>query len=90
MANFLTRYYARRIIKIALKRSFIGKRNAIILFNIIKYKRLTCELCGKPLGKRSRKTLDHRVPKCRGGSNDFDNLQLAHYGCNHAKADKRR
>lgn len=32
-------------------------------------------------------TVDHLIPRCRGGSNDLRNLVLACAGCNQAKAD---
>jgi 5-methylcytosine-specific restriction endonuclease McrA len=32
-------------------------------------------------------TIDHRIPKSKGGSNDKSNLVLACYGCNSEKSD---
>lgn len=53
-----------------------------------------CSLCcypmkirGNPLKDPKVATIDHRVPKSRGGTNYFDNLQLAHRGCNQARGD---
>jgi 5-methylcytosine-specific restriction endonuclease McrA len=40
-----------------------------------------CCYCGKPLGDDM--TLEHRVAKSRGGSDDLENLKLAHARCNH-------
>jgi 5-methylcytosine-specific restriction endonuclease McrA len=45
-----------------------------------------CGLCGGRL-ERGRGTLDHVVPRARGGGN-IGNLLLAHGRCNHAKADR--
>ncbi|WP_319805247.1 HNH endonuclease [Microbacterium sp. YJN-G] len=47
-----------------------------------------CQLCGGPVDMvaettdPSAPTLDHIVPRSRGGSDDPDNLRLAHRGCN--------
>ncbi len=35
-------------------------------------------------------SIEHIIPKARGGGNDFDNLALACQGCNGHKADKTR
>ena len=55
--------------------------------NIKKYGTLTCELCNKPIlfGKDS---LDHKTPLTRGGSNLYENLQVAHSFCNSVKLNK--
>lgn len=45
-----------------------------------------CAICGKPV-KYKEMTVDHRVPLTKGGTNDLENLQLAHLSCNRAKAD---
>ncbi len=48
----------------------------------------TCWLCGHrvdphaPIGSPSSPTVDHVVPRSRGGSNDVANLRLAHRRCN--------
>lgn len=39
-----------------------------------------CWLCGHALG--TNVTLDHVVPKSKGGSNNIENLRLAHFECN--------
>lgn len=47
-----------------------------------------CQLCGEPVDMvadtthPSAPTLDHIVPRSRGGSDDPDNLRLTHRGCN--------
>lgn len=54
-----------------------------------------CRLCGgeivlSRLGKQNpdKPTLDHILPKAKGGTNDLENLQLAHAKCNTAKGHK--
>jgi len=55
--------------------------------NLKKYGTLTCILCNKPIafGKDS---LEHLTPVSRGGSNDYENLGVAHLNCNHKKHTK--
>lgn len=52
--------------------------------NIKKYGTLTCYLCEKsiPFGKDS---IEHKIPICRGGTNDYENLAIAHLVCNRRK-----
>lgn len=45
--------------------------------NIKKYETLTCYLCGKPV-KFGQDALEHKTPPHRGGTNDYDNLDVAH------------
>jgi 5-methylcytosine-specific restriction endonuclease McrA len=42
-----------------------------------------CWLCGKPLDGDA--TLDHVVPRSKGGSDALANLKLAHGRCNHRR-----
>ncbi len=49
--------------------------------------RARCRYCGRRL-KLRRLTLDHVVPRSRGGSNALENLVLSCLPCNHEKADK--
>lgn len=45
-----------------------------------------CWWCGKPLG--DDKSIDHRIPLAKGGSNDAGNIVIAHLKCNMSKNDK--
>lgn len=52
-----------------------------------------CHLCGLQVvpGSKNRAlvpSIDHLVPRARGGSNAYANLALAHQGCNAAKRDR--
>lgn len=54
-----------------------------------------CAICGQPVDMSLRyphpmaRSIDHIVPINRGGHpSDLSNLQLAHWTCNRAKADK--
>lgn len=60
------------------------------------YQENRCYLCGGmmvPAGEMFAhdsvmSSLDHVLPKCRGGTNRLGNVALAHKGCNNAKADR--
>lgn len=45
-----------------------------------------CALCKLPFGK-SKGTIDHIIPKSKGGTNKTSNKQLTHSWCNNVKAD---
>lgn len=53
-----------------------------------------CYLCGKPVNFDAKPpdyyspSIDHFIPLSKGGTNDIDNLFLAHLGCNLNKGDK--
>ncbi|MCK4325513.1 HNH endonuclease [bacterium] len=49
--------------------------------NIKKYGRLTCVLCFKPI-EFGDDSLEHLTPLTRKGTNNYDNLGVAHYVCN--------
>jgi len=48
-----------------------------------------CNWCRLPFGKRKSmaRTLDHVLPRSRGGTNTLDNLVLAHQFCNSVRGD---
>lgn len=43
---------------------------------------LICQLCGTAVIEKSERSLDHLVPVHKGGSDDPENLVLAHKVCN--------
>ena len=53
-----------------------------------------CGICGQPIDKSIKypdpmsPTVDHIIPCAKGGSDDLDNLQLAHRKCNRMKSDQ--
>lgn len=44
-----------------------------------------CYLCGQPLDPADPMQIEHRKPRAAGGTDDLDNLALAHASCNQAK-----
>lgn len=45
-----------------------------------------CALCGLPFQSKKDITIDHIEPMSKGGKDELENYQLAHYGCNQTKA----
>ncbi len=65
----------------AIRSSFSKKRR-----RVMQRDRNTCKSCGE--NRRSELTIDHKIPRSRGGSNDKRNLQVLCRRCNHAKGDR--
>jgi 5-methylcytosine-specific restriction endonuclease McrA len=55
--------------------------------NIIKYGTLTCVLCEKPIAF-GEDSIEHLLPLTRGGTNELENLGIAHKKCNFSKNNK--
>lgn len=55
--------------------------------NIRRFGVLTCHLCERPI-KFGQDSVDHKTPITRGGSNQLNNLDIAHRVCNSAKNNK--
>lgn len=44
-----------------------------------------CGICEKPIKTMKEITIDHIIPRSRGGADHIDNYQLAHFTCNQDK-----
>jgi 5-methylcytosine-specific restriction endonuclease McrA len=55
--------------------------------NIKRFGRLSCYLCGLPVDM-GKEHLEHKIPICRGGRNNYGNLDIACASCNHKKNTK--
>lgn len=55
--------------------------------NIYERDNRTCQYCGKKM-KKDESTLDHVIPKSKGGPFSFTNLVASCYSCNQFKADR--
>ncbi|MBM4594298.1 HNH endonuclease [Prescottella equi] len=53
-----------------------------------------CAICGETVDMAARNpdpfraSIDHKLPRSRGGTNDPQNLQLTHLWCNQVKSDR--
>ncbi len=71
-------------------RSQVFKKNK----KIILATQSICGICGQPVDKTLKypdpmsPTVDHIIPCAKGGSDELDNLQLAHRRCNRLKSDQ--
>jgi len=68
-----------RYIKVPFKKIELSRRN------ILKRDGYRCQYCGT---KSHELTIDHVIPKSRGGSDSWDNLVSACKECNNKKADR--
>ena len=55
--------------------------------NILLRDRYTCQFCGK-ISPAADLTLDHVIPRSRGGHTDWDNLVACCHSCNNLKGDR--
>lgn len=71
------------------------KRRSVVM-RLARKHGYVCALCGERITKAvsplypDALTIDHKIPKSRGGGFGIENLQLAHRVCNEAKADKMK
>jgi 5-methylcytosine-specific restriction protein A len=49
-----------------------------------------CALCGIPIAQNEFISIDHIIPKSRGGSDATPNLQAAHTICNNMRGRRER
>jgi len=54
---------------------------------ILKRDKLMCQYCGKKCSNKTA-TLDHIIPKSRGGKNNWTNIVTACFKCNGMKGDR--
>lgn len=79
-----------RVPEIIVLTVYAGTPEREIVFsrrNIFKRDRYTCVYCGKQAGTENL-TLDHVVPRSKGGISSWENTVLACVDCNKRKADR--
>lgn len=76
--------------EVILLRVYAGRAEGSVVFsrrNLHKRDRLTCQYCGAQPGAEEL-TIDHLVPRSRGGRSTWENCVLACVTCNSRKADR--
>ncbi|MBR3157271.1 HNH endonuclease [Candidatus Saccharibacteria bacterium] len=66
----------------------MSSRNNSIKLQLLWENGRRCAICGKKIRNLDELTVDHIVPKSKGGRHTIDNCQLAHKSCNSLKNDK--
>lgn len=61
-----------------------GKHTRADIFALLAEQAGVCAMCTKPFGEDGYH-VDHKIPICKGGTNDRSNLQLLHPACNLTK-----
>lgn len=62
-------------------------KNAKLLKDLLEKQAYRCPITGRLLTPGVNTSIDHIVPRSKGGSNDFNNLQWVDYNANVAKAE---
>lgn len=71
--------------KVKSKSKMYGRHNKWIRRQLIREHGAICGLCEKPILRMKDATIDHIVPLAKGGTDEYENMQLAHYDCNQEK-----
>ena len=66
--------------------SWGGRKVAKLRAIVVALHGTTCWLCGQPI--RGKVTVDHVVPRSRGGTDELPNLRPAHPHCNYSRGAK--
>ena len=74
------------VIRLSRYRKVPQKRHIVTRRNIFSRDLNACQYCGAVF-PGSKLTLDHVVPRSRGGRDTWENLVTCCYPCNHRKAD---
>jgi 5-methylcytosine-specific restriction endonuclease McrA len=75
------------VIRLLAYRHIPQQSRALSRKNILLRDRNTCQFCGKVFPS-SELTLDHVLPRSRGGRSSWENLVACCYHCNNAKGDR--
>jgi 5-methylcytosine-specific restriction endonuclease McrA len=75
------------VIRLLSYRHIPQQTRALSRKNILLRDRNTCQFCGR-LFPASELTLDHVVPRSRGGRSSWENLVACCYQCNNRKGDR--
>lgn len=80
-------YYVPAVIRLLSFDSIPKSKVSYSKRSVLERDRLTCQYCGRKLNY-SDATIDHVIPRCKGGRSTFDNTVTCCSNCNKRKADK--
>ncbi len=63
-----------------------GRRKPRVRRALLRRHGSRCWLCGDFMMAEDI-SIDHVIPRCKGGTNELENLRLAHTTCNNARGD---
>jgi 5-methylcytosine-specific restriction endonuclease McrA len=75
------------VIRLLDYRRIPQRTRALSRKNILMRDRNSCQYCGR-VGAAAELTLDHVIPRSRGGKSSWENLVTCCQGCNHRKSDR--
>lgn len=75
------------VIRLLVYRRMPRQNRAVSRKSILLRDRFTCQYCHSTLEPR-KLTLDHVIPRSRGGGSTWENLVSSCYGCNNSKANR--
>ena len=75
------------VIRLTEFRHIPHQTRALSRKNVLMRDRYTCQFCGRPF-PAGELTLDHVIPRSRGGHTDWDNLVACCHRCNNLKGDR--
>jgi len=81
-----TRFDAPSVVRLARFIKIPAKKVALSRKNIILRDRYKCQYCGKTFNFEDL-TMDHIIPKSKGGKDDWTNVVASCFDCNNKKAD---
>ena len=70
-----------------MERTETHKITITLKFELLLCDDVCCSICGKPILKNQKMSIDHHIPKMHGGTDYRDNLFPAHQICNSIKGD---
>jgi 5-methylcytosine-specific restriction endonuclease McrA len=85
MADKSPDYYTAEARNNRTKKRRQNRKNRIV--KMLEEQNGVCYICGRTM-QENEITVDHVIPRAKGGTDSVQNLKLAHERCNHAKDDK--
>lgn len=70
-----------------MDRTETHKITITLKFELLLCGNICCSICGQPILRKQKMSIDHYIPKMHGGTDFRDNLFPAHQICNSIKGD---